>query len=101
MYTNIERELFPSEQQLVNYLKYKRKQASMKTRLNLGDLEKWCLAHSNIPDDLDEMFVKRSFTVVPKTHKVLHSVYVIKYIIYLFFICFRFCITFYSQQRGC
>jgi hypothetical protein len=34
MYPNIEKELFPSEQQLVNYLKYKRKQAGMKTRLN-------------------------------------------------------------------
>ena len=70
-FQNEEKESLPSEQQLVNYLKYKRIKAGVKPSLNLGELEQWCLNHISIPDDPDAMFVKRSFTVVPKTHKVL------------------------------
>ena len=66
----MDKDLFPTEQQLINYLKYKRLKSGLKTSLNLGELEKWCLEHTNVPEDKDEMFVKRSFTVVPKTHKV-------------------------------
>jgi hypothetical protein len=34
-------------------------------------MEKWCLQHDKIPDNPDEMFVKRSFSVIPKSHKVV------------------------------
>ena len=35
------------------------------------ELEKWCIEHEAIPDDDDEMFVKRSFRVEQKSHKVV------------------------------
>ena len=47
----------------------------MKSRLNLGELERWCLEHEQIPADPDELFVKKSFNVQPKTHKVLFYVF--------------------------
>jgi hypothetical protein len=71
MFLNKSKELFPTDQQLANYLKYKRIKAGLKTNLNLGQMEKWCLQHDKIPDNPDEMFVKRSFTVIPKSHKVV------------------------------
>ena len=54
----------------------------MKSRLNLGESEQWCLKHEKIPEDLDEMYVKRSFTFEKKTHKVHKILYsLILYII--------------------
>jgi hypothetical protein len=75
MYPNLSKESFPTEQQLINYIKYK-KRKSGKSRLNLGEFEKWCSENDKIPDDPDEMFVKRSFTLEKTTHKVsLSTVY--------------------------
>jgi hypothetical protein len=37
------KDIFPNEQLLVNYLKYKRIKAGLKTNLKLGQMEKWCL----------------------------------------------------------
>ena len=74
-FPNKEKELFPSEQQLLNYLKYKRLKAGQKASLNFCELEKWCLDHLKIPENPDEMFVKRSFAVVPRSHKVKYYMY--------------------------
>jgi len=73
MYPDTPKEMFPDEQQLINYLRYKKKKAGLKSRLNLGELEKWCLENSTIPDDPDQLFVKRSIVVVQKTHKVIFN----------------------------
>ena len=73
MYPDSPKEMFPDEQQLINYFRYKKNKAGLKSRLNLGELEKWCLENSTIPDDPDQMFVKRSITVVQKTHKVIFN----------------------------
>jgi hypothetical protein len=68
-YSNLDKKIFPTDQ-LKNYLSYKKKKLGMKSHLNLGEFEQWCLKHEKIPEDPDEMFVKFSFTVEPKTHKV-------------------------------
>jgi hypothetical protein len=69
MFPDLAKESFPTEQKLINYIKY-RKRKKGKSRLNLGEFEEWCSKHDKIPDDPDEMFVKRSFTVDKITHKV-------------------------------
>ena len=71
MFPNLNKDSFPTEQQLINYIKYKKRKNGIKSRLNLGELEKWCLEHDQIPDNDDTMFVKRSFNVEKETHKVI------------------------------
>ena len=74
-FPNDKKEDFPTDQQLRNYLAYKRTKQGYKAKLNLAELEKWCLEHEKIPDDMDEMFVKRSFRVDNQTHKVIFFIF--------------------------
>jgi hypothetical protein len=75
MYPKHNKEDFPTDQQLKNYLSYKRTKKGYKAKLNLSELEQWCLDHDKIPESMDEMFVKRSFRLDKKTHKVIFFVF--------------------------
>ncbi len=55
-YSNLDKNLFLTDQQLKNYLSYKKKKLGMKSRLNLGEFEQWSLKHEKIPEDPEEMF---------------------------------------------
>jgi hypothetical protein len=69
MYPDLDKESFPTDQMLINYIKYKKLKKG-KSRPNLDEFETWCSEHDKIADDPDVMFVKRSFTVEKTTHKV-------------------------------
>ena len=71
VFPNVNKDNFPTDNQLKNYLNYKKQKEGLKAHLNLGELEKWCIQHEAIPDDDDEMFVKRSFRVERKSYKVV------------------------------
>jgi hypothetical protein len=75
MYPKDNKEDLPTDQQLKNYLAYKRTKKGYKAKLNFSELEQWCLANDKIPESMDEMFVKRSFRLDKKTHKVIFFVF--------------------------
>jgi hypothetical protein len=75
MFPKDAKEDFPTDQQLKNYLAYKRTKKGYKAKLNLAEFEQWCLEHENIPESEDEMFVKRSFRIDKKTRKVSFFVF--------------------------
>jgi hypothetical protein len=75
MYPKHNKEDFPTDQQLKNYLSYKRTKKGYKAKLNLSELKQWCLANDKIPESMDEMLVKRSFRFDKKTHKVIFFVF--------------------------
>jgi hypothetical protein len=66
---------FPTEIQLKNYISYKRTKQGYKAKLNLGELELWCSEHEKVPEDVDEMFVKRSFKLEENSHKVVFFIF--------------------------
>ena len=70
MFADTDKNMFPTDIQIRNYILYKKKKKGYKSRLNLAEFEKWCSEHEQIPESDDEMFVKRSFTIDKTTHKV-------------------------------
>jgi hypothetical protein len=76
MFPKSNKDDFPTEIQLKNYIAYKRTKQGYKAKLNLGELEKWCLEHEKVPEDMDEMFVKRSFKLEEKSHKVVFFIFI-------------------------
>ena len=43
MFPNVSKDNFPTDNQLKNYLNYKKQKEGLKAYLNLGELEKWCI----------------------------------------------------------
>jgi hypothetical protein len=61
---------FPTVIQLKNYIANKCTKQGYKAMLNLGELEKWCLEHEKVPEDVDCYF-----KLEENSHKVVFFIF--------------------------